>query len=85
MPHQILSKFDQGIRMCFPIYNSPGALLGGWQKQFIIKCNAGQPGGSTLISEIIIWFALRIKKALRKEAMEENVTVMIDIIDVCFK
>jgi len=63
MPHQNLSKSDHGIRMCFAVYNILGALLGGWQKkQLIIKCNAGQPGGSTLINEIIIWFALRIKK-----------------------
>jgi hypothetical protein len=29
-----------------------------------------QPDDSTLIDEIIAWFALRIKKGLRKEAME---------------
>jgi len=65
--------------MCFAVYNTLGALLGGWQKkQLFIKCNPGQPGGNTLINEIIIWFALRIKKALRKEAVEEVVTLMID-------
>jgi len=58
-----MSKFDYWIRMRFAVCNSLGALLGGWQKkQFIIKCNPGQPGGSTLINEVIIWFALRIKK-----------------------
>jgi hypothetical protein len=52
-------------------------LTGLQKKELSIEYKIAQPDYSTLIDVINAWFALRIEKAPRKEAMQEHVVIII--------